>query len=107
MGQNYPNRISLPLIVKAWYTKDREGYSSKTLLAVHGILWLVQFQSYPLFHDPSAKEQMGLSDTHPVARALNTAYSGDLVLSWRYYVDIAEIDYQKDICYTILNRTDV
>ena len=46
-------------------------------------------------------------DTLPAARALNTAYSGGDLVSWRYYVDSAEIHYQKDICYTILNRTDV
>ena len=64
----------------------------------------VQFQSYQLYHGLSDKD---LSDTLPAARALNTASSGDLVVPWGYYVDSGEIHYQKDICYTIPNRTDV
>ena len=50
---------------------------------------------------------MDLSDTLYAARAFNTAHSGDLVVSWRYYVDSADIHGQKNICYTILNRTNV
>ena len=50
-------------------------------------------------------EQMDLFDTLPAGRAFNTAYSEYLV-TYSYYVDTAESRYKKDLCYTVLNRTD-
>ena len=105
-GPDNPNYKSSPLIVKVWYTRYCEGYSYDILLVRPGQLWPTQYQSYKLPRDLSDKEQMEHFDTVSAGRALNTAYSDKLV-TCSYYVDYAESQYQQDICYTILNRTDV
>lgn len=104
-GPDNPNYKSSP-VIEVWYTRYCEGYSYDILLVRHGQLWPAQYQSYKLSRDLSEKEQLELFDTLPAGRALNTAYSDNLV-TCSYYVDYAESHYQKDICYTILNRTDV
>ena len=101
-GPDNPNYKSSPVIVQVWYTRYCEGYSDEILIVRHGQLWPAHYQSYKLFRDLSDKEQMELFDTLPAGRALNTA-----LVTCSYYVDYAETHYQKDIYYTILNRTDV